>query len=142
MSTNDEKPTSEKATVTIDVEVPVESWIDWLTQSTDVFGRDYIGYWACGVQHEAALGWLIFEDEAGEFRGLDDVEPNHNEALAAWRAGEKLPTGWHKLDKEMAIKAYVIGVRTWGINWFEEKGDANTYDYVLQMAILGEERYA
>ncbi len=128
-----------QAKVEFDVGVPVESWIDWLTLSGDVFSRNYIGNWARGVEQDDALGWLVWEDDESHDH---DEEPDRDAAVAAWKASDSLPANWYRLDKAMAIKAYIVGVRTWGDNWFETKGDANTYDYVLQMAMLGEERYS
>lgn len=133
-----EKQTTEKATVMIEVDVPVEDWIDYLTKCTDIFGRDYIGYWARGVERRDDLGWLVWEDD--EHRAHDE-EPDRDAAISAWESGAALPIGWHRLDKAMAVKAFTEGVKRWGTRWFEDRGDANSYDYVLQMAMLGEERY-
>jgi hypothetical protein len=141
MATNsDDKQATEKVSATIEIEVPVETWIDFLTKSTDIFKHSYIGYWACGVKHHPERGWLVFEDCDGEYK--NKKEPNHDKAVKAWKAGEELPKRWFRLDKAMAIKAYVEGIKLWGIDWFDTKGDASTYDAALQHAMLGELRYS
>lgn len=132
--------TVQNVTATIDIDVPVESWIDWLTRCSDIFKPGYIGYWACGVKHHPDRGWLVFEDCDGEFRGKK--EPNHDAAVKAWKAGEALPARWYRLDREMTIKAYIEGVKMWGLEWFETKGDSATYDAAIQHAMLGELRYS
>ena len=133
-----------KATAEVEVNVPREDWIDYLTKEVDIFMRGYCGYWLRGVKRDEKLGWLVWEDDEIHSQG---EEPKLKAALAAWKAGKPLPQGepgcqrWYRLDEAAAVKAYVEGVKLWGVNWFEEKGDACTYDVAIQMALLGEIRY-
>jgi hypothetical protein len=124
-----------KTTVTYEVEVPEEDWIGFLTKYNDIFGRNYCGYWLRGVEHDAS--WLCWEDDE-EHRPGD--EPQRRKALAAWRAGTALPSGWHRLDRDTAVRAYHEGCKRWGADWFEN-GDGERYDVVIQLALLGEIKY-
>lgn len=133
---NDEtKP--DEITITITAKVDPE-WVKYCTQHSDLFSRDYCGYWLRGVEHDSEIGWLVWEDDE---KCPPGKEPHRKEAFAAWRTGEALPSNWFRLDKEAALRAWAEGVKACGIDWYED-GDANTYDYVIQMALLGEERYA
>jgi hypothetical protein len=121
--------------------ITIETSVDplWVKQcmSNDMFMTSYIGYWAYGTEYDEQLGWLVFEHAAAAF---DAPRKTPKTVLAAWQAGEKLPEGWHRLDKETITRAWAEGVKHSGVNWFED-GDANDYDVALQMAILGEVRY-
>lgn len=118
----------------IDVDTK-EEWIDYLTNYSDIFGYNYIGYWARGIDRNEK-GWLLYE-MYNEEHPSPEVE---KAALKAWHNETTLPPYFFVLDKKMAEKAYVEGVKKWGMDWYE-KADANYYDYTLQMAILGETRY-
>lgn len=124
---------TKNVTVTLDLKVPVESWIDMLTKHSDIFGTPYhCGYWLRGAEHDASLGWLCEEEE----------ESHVDAPIAAWRAGEELPKGWHRLDEAAAVKAFVEGVKLWGVDWMDgDHNDGHGYDTVVQMALLGEVRY-
>lgn len=112
-------------------------WIEFCVDNTDLFGRGYCGYWLRGVESTKARGRLVWEDDD---RHAPGEEPNRKEALRAWRKGEPLPKGWYRMDHAFALKAWGIGVLAFGEKWYDE-GDAPRYDYVIQMALLGEERY-
>jgi hypothetical protein len=137
-NTSTDKAGGIKLKVTVEIETTVDpQWIDYVVNCNDLFMRDYCGYWACGVEREADRGWLVFEED-------DDREaPKKVPAtvLKAWRAGEPLPKGWHRFDQEAAAKAWEHGVLRGGVDWYEN-GDANDYDAVMQLAVLGEIRYA
>jgi len=133
------------------VTVPREDWIDFLTTYSDILGHGYIGYWARGVTR-TKRGWLLWDFESDERplpgdcyfvdrmpRELEDK--HHAAALKAFKAGKDLPPHYYVLDEAAAIKAYKIGCERWGVTWFEEKGDGDTYDIVLQEAILGAHTY-
>jgi len=122
-------------TVTITVETTVDpEWVDLCTKYNDLFIHGYCGYWMRGYARTDKLGWLVRESDD------DDPEKAPAEVLKAWRAGEPLPQGWHRLDIDMARKAWVEGFKRDGQSWFEN-GDANTYDNAVQLAMLGEVRY-
>lgn len=127
---------SDAATVTITSTVD-PAWIDFCTKTTDIFMRSYCGYWLRGVEHDPALGCLVWEDDG---RHAQENEPQRKKALAAWRKGKPLPEGWYRLNREAAMRAWAVGVKWRGEKWYED-GDANAYDYVLQVTLLGEERY-
>jgi hypothetical protein len=113
-------------------------WIEFCTRDTDLFLRTYCGYWLRGVERDDALGWLVWEDDEKCAMGK---EPNRAKAVAAWRAGSALPDHWFRLNVDAAKRAWVEGVKWRGEKWYED-GDANAYDYVLQQALFGEQRYA
>jgi hypothetical protein len=111
-------------------------WIEFVTQFNDLFRSDHCGYWLRGVEH-GPQGWLAWEDDEQHPFGQ---EPEREAALTAWRQGSPLPHGWFRLDKELADKAWAIGVQKYGERWYDE-GDSTTYDVVIQLALLGEVRY-
>ena len=113
-------------------------WIEYCTQYNDLFMTSHSGYWMRGVERDNELGWLVYEiaDEDIPF----DKEPNNVEARQLWRAGKELPPGYFRLDKKMAIQAWLEGVRRYGEDWYENT-DALRDDVVIQLAMLGEVRY-
>jgi hypothetical protein len=123
--------------VTANFEVAIDpDWIEYLTVDPDIFGAA-CGYWLRGVERDAALGWLVWEDDNKCRHG---EEPNAAEAVAAWREGKPLPPHWFKLDKDAAIRAWIEGVKKWGVDWYDQV-DAEREDVVVQLALLGEIRY-
>jgi hypothetical protein len=137
--------------VTTKVTVPREDWIDFLTAYSDIFASGYIGYWARDVTR-TKRGWLLWDFESDERplpKGYDFVDrmdrtaedKHHAAAVRAFKDGLELPKHYYVLDEDAAIRAYKIGCEKWGTNWFEEKGDGDTYDIVLQIAILGSHTY-
>lgn len=139
-------PEVKPATLTVkgafDVEVPVENWIDYLTQHNDIFGTTYYcGYWMRSVEWNAEQGHLCFEHEDTYH---DGKEPNRAKAVKAWLDGPStpLPKGWYRLDGQMAIKAYIEAVKMWGVHWMDgDHNDGPGYDCAVQMAMLGEVKY-
>jgi hypothetical protein len=127
---------SEPITVTITSTVDPE-WIKFCTWETDLFSRNYCGYWLRGIECDKERGWLVWEDDERHAMGK---EPNLRAARKAWKEGAPLPKGYYRLDKAAAVKAWSIGVLGWGEKWHDE-GDAPRYDCVIQKALLGEERY-
>lgn len=130
------------ATLTMEIKIPQEDWVDYLTQDSEIFNSNYCGYWARGVDHDPYIGWLIWEDDEKRPHG---EEPNREEAIQAFREhNTTLPKNWFVLNKEMAVKAYLEGVKRWGQTWFDLGGDHNDsmgYDTVIQLALLGEVKY-
>lgn len=116
--------------VTIEIEVD-EGWIDFAIHSSDIFKRRCCGYWLYGVDRNDN-GWLCYVDDEGVPPPASAVPA----AITAWEAGEVLPTGFYRLDRQAAIEAFKQGVLWHGAEWYE-KGDADSYDYVIQMALLG-----
>lgn len=127
---------ADKITVSLEVVVDPE-WIDFCVQYNDLFMYGYCGYWLAGMEHDDT-GWLVYEYDIG---GDDNPYPidrkERADIVQAWQQGQPLPNRWYRLDKQAAILAYKHGVEKYGINWYDE-GDANTYDYVIQLALLGE----
>jgi hypothetical protein len=150
-SEKEEKDPVVKATMEIEVAVPRDNWIDYLTQFSDILGHDYIGYWARGAFRNKR-GWLLWEFEMDQrplpagVHYVDHLSAQsenklHATAIRAFKDGEALPPHYHALDEAAAIKAYLCGVEWKGVDWFDD-GDCDAYDYVLQQALLGEQRYA
>lgn len=123
----------------VEVNVPEEDWIEFVTSSRDIFQQNYCGYWLRGIKQDSELGWLVWEDDENHLYG---DEPNRQEAIRAWQLSKDLPERWFRLDREAAIKAYIAGCKRSGINWFTNPDvDANSYDVAIQLALLGEHRY-
>lgn len=126
--------------VELDVDIP-DDWIDLCTKNTDLFMQNYCGYWARGYQFD--WGWLVYEIEDKSFDF--EEEPGHKKALEYAQQYKTtplfpLPAGWYYLDQLAAKKAYIEGVKRWGLDWYKNS-DAEGYDVVVQMALLGEVRY-
>ena len=135
MNTAIKKQESETHTFLFTVQVD-PFWVEYLTQYNDVFNRGSAGYWLRGVER-SELGWLCWEDDEQHRHG---DEPDLEEALRAWVAGEPLPPHWFRLDRAAALRAWEEGVKRWGVDWYEQV-DADREDAVLQLALLGEMRY-
>ena len=129
------EPLKHAMTIFVDVE---PGWVDYLTRYTDIFHPHYAGYWLRGVDHHADLGWLCWELVDEESRPGE--EPNLDEAVRAWRAGEPLPERWYRLDRLAALHAWEEGVKKWGVDWYDQT-DSTREDVVVQLALLGEIRY-
>lgn len=131
----------EAATVSVTLDVKVDpDWTEFCCKYSDMFSTDHIGYWARGMVRDRKNeenGWLLFEHGGEEF---PDGEPNEAEAMRAWKAKEPLPPNYFRLDKAATEKAWAEGCKRYGVDWYEN-ADANTYDVVVQMALLGEVRY-
>jgi hypothetical protein len=130
----------------IEVEVDskhLDDWTKFVTCFDDIFASTYIGYWAYGMKRTDGLGWLVYE-HAGEgtsVRGAAGL-PEYPEVVRLWKQKRKLPPKWYRLDADAAKRAFVEGVKAWGADWYKDGNtDATRYDYVLQMVLLGEERY-
>lgn len=113
-------------------------WVDFLINYNDIFFHDYIGYWACGVQFRKGIGWLAYEQH-------DEMHPTYAQeraGLDAWDRDGELPEHFFAIDKAFAEKSYKKGVEKFGTNWYDRpESDANTYDYVVQTAALGDVVY-
>lgn len=108
--------------------------------NSDLFNRGYCGYWLYGVEFLTVDG----ESYTIAYEQADDDRPSESaqeEAVTCFEDKRPLPKGFHVLSKETAKKAYIEGVKRWGIDWYANNGDGNGYDYVVQMALLGEVRY-
>jgi hypothetical protein len=117
-----------------------EEYINDVALNVDQFRMQCSGYWARGVRFVKARGWLVWEDDESHLHG---EEPERAEAVRLWRLGadRTLPSGWYVWNREIAKEAYATGERLWGESWYEH-ADANSYDIVMQLALLGEVRYA
>jgi hypothetical protein len=146
-----------KVEVTVKMLVPGD-WIAMVALWPDILSTDHIGSWARGVARDEKLGRLIWEFEKDErleeMKGFcfigdlhKDVENQlHAEAIRAWRNGEVLPKNYHRLDKEMAVRAFALmaqsGRHDGGPDWYGSgKDDAITYSVAIQLALFGEIEY-
>lgn len=129
-----------KITITTEVEVPQE-WLDFCLHYNDLFRTDHCGYWAHGVKRDEKLGWLVYVDETGE-GGRPSAE-QVRDAAREWRSHfGPLPKGFYRLDEAAVAKAFEVGCKKFGIGWYEDGAtDALRYDYVIQVALLGEVVY-
>ena len=119
------------------IEVDVETrWPTYIMHHSDIFGSNTIGYWAFGVAHDEALGWLVYE-HGGE-QSPDDAECAR--VAGMWIRGESLPERWSRINRFLALRAWEEGVKKWGVDW-QDDTDSTREDIVLQLALLGELRY-
>lgn len=133
-----------QVTFTLTVDIP-DTWFEFVG-SSDLFFHSYCGYWMHGCAFDPALGWLACE--IGD-RGLPSDE-DEAAAHAMWQKSEtgmgpidELPDGWIRIDREVARRAYVEGVKQYGLGWYDApRTDANTYDRLIQMVVFGKQRYA
>lgn len=126
-------------TTMLEVEVPLE-WVKFVTDWLDGFASNVYGYWARGVLQEHD-SWLVWEDDEKCRHGK---EPNREVAVRAFHQTRNapLPPKWFRFDQALAIRAYVEGVKLWGLNWYNSpKTDAIRYDVAIQMALFGEVKY-
>lgn len=135
--------------VAFNIPVPQKGWIDFLTRGADIFGHDYIGHWSFGARPvDRDDLWLVIEHEV-----LDKLDDDAESGVSArdafvmevaliFGSGKKLPKGVHLLDAAVAAKAFAIGCLMWGVEWMNgPHNNADGYDGVLQLALLGEFRY-
>jgi hypothetical protein len=112
----------------------LEESIHWLTNG-DMFGTNYIGSWATRITVDSSyLDWLIAEKEEAS-PDLEDA------AIAAWKAEQSLPSGYYRLNRDVALSAIQYGIFRYGFGFVEGDADGNMVDEALQIAILGEKRY-
>lgn len=122
------------------VEVEVEVPRDWL--ELRVCARSYCGYFLREVEvSEDGYSWLAWEFD--EMPSNPRTNEPHADAIAAFYEGKPLPKHYHRIDENFMVKAFVEGVKLYGVGWYDDsRTDANTYDRVIQMALFGEQKYA
>lgn len=128
-----------KVNVSFEVEVD-KMWIDTCTKYNDIFMPSTSGYWMRGMEHSNKLGWLCYEFEYSRKAPqpyIVEASPEYKDIVKAWKAGEKLPDHWYRLNKETAIKAWAEGVKRYGVDWYQYT-DGTRDDVVIQMALLGD----
>ncbi len=133
--------TEETIDVTLKIPVPDE-FVDYLTSYDDLFRTGHSGYWAYGYgvddRRTGKPAWLVYEMSA------DEGVPTDEEAELAetqYQGGAGLPDHWFVLDREAALKVLAEGVKRFGVDFYEDS-DATTMDDAIQLALLGEIRYA
>ena len=130
-----------KMTVEVDIVVD-EEWINFVTMYNDIFRTDHCGYWLSGMDQEDDLGWLVYESgEDDENAQIAAQKPEYKKIVKDWKNGKLLPKKWFRLNRDAAIKAWIEGVKKYGVDWYENS-DAITYDNVIQLALLNEIKYA
>jgi hypothetical protein len=113
-----------------------QNWIEFVTRDSDLFLPQYCGYWMYGLDYNKQ-GWLAYEhNEAPLYQVLESPEY----LVVASSRKKKLPPRWFRLDKKVALQAWIEGVKLYGLKWFDN-ADALTYDVVMQMTLLKEVRY-
>lgn len=113
---------------------PREHWILFATHASDVFGYNYIGYWAQGFPVAPGV-FVVWESDEGPAHAADVM-------IARDKAERNQPLSgrWHRLDRAVAGRAYDLACARWGVGWYGE-ADAHHYDVALQLALLGEVTY-
>jgi len=123
---------------------------DFLLHHPDVFGTNYIGYWAYGIPlrdpNYRVSGWLVCEMH-------DEVRPTANEAIAIeahFKAtGERKfdYKGQHNFTVHLLDETAVIDIcKQLAIGNINSKGDPLDYDghsldYAIQVSLLGSQVY-
>ncbi len=136
-----DKTTKQVIQVVQEIEVP-EGFVDYLTTYQDIFYTNHCGYWCYGYGVDdrvtGSAAWLVYE--------LTDDEENPSdeeceEAAKLYATHKPLPEYWFALDNEGALKVLAEGVKRFGPDFYD-KSDASTMDEAIQLALLGEHRYA
>lgn len=132
-----------KATMEVEIPGPVfEEFVLFVFNCPDFLC--YIDHWAApvyenDVQCANEEGLLIVERDEVE----EDDETSIIKAVKAWRAKKKLPRYFHAITREVCLKAYLEGVRLYGVKWHEHPDcDMHTYDMAFQHALLPSNRWA
>ena len=128
----------------------VEQFVKNFILTVDVYCTSYCGYWLRGEGRIDSGRWLAVDmievcespSNGGEILDLSKVDERSKEVVQLYLNAMEVPEGWYALDQEIGEKAYAIGERRWGERWYPDKGDSNTYDVVLQEALLGEVKYS
>lgn len=132
-----------------------KAWMDEFVKdfvlNVDLYASCYCGYWLRGMGTIEDNSWLAADmleackDQTGKTSSmvvdLSEVDERSEEVARLALAGKPLPKGWYVINRAVGEKAYAIGERRWGENWYHDKGDSNTYDVVIQEALLGEVVY-
>ena len=89
-------------------------------------------------RHNDAIVIFAFHD--GDYDNfLEYARDNFKEVIKAFKAGQELPDDFYKIDREVALRAYLEGVQLLGWDWTNsEQADGSTYDEVLQLALGGD----
>lgn len=123
-------------TTTLSLVIP-QSWVDYVTRDTAVFGRPHqCGYWAYGAYHTPA-GWLVYVPAA---EGSRPSEEDTQAERRAWKGNHPAAPNWYRWDRAFALRAYVEGVRFFGEPKFSE-WDGPMADYAIQQALFGKQVY-
>jgi hypothetical protein len=106
--------------------------------SGDCAMQSCTGYWAYWAYFDEGV-WLIVDVETYGKR----VTPEYAEMLRGMHGrGEPLPSHVHLFDRDKAGEAFRQGIARWGVEWWGDRNhDATRDDLVIQLAVLGEERY-
>lgn len=119
-------------------------WVEFVTENVDIFMTDHCGYWLCGVMQKPGVGWIVRENDVDEFENLSRKEIHARDLAAGetFLATGKATLPYRLLDRKVASRAFTVGIKKWGADsWDDGEWDAGYYDYIIQMALLGEETY-
>ena len=107
-----------------------EIWVQYIISFPDIFMTSYCGYWMRQIAFKDGLGHLAREDE-GESKSSD------KKAAKEFHKNGSAIEGYFLIDRELAEKAWDIGIRRWGEDW-HENADSESYDIVMQEALFSD----
>lgn len=122
----------------------LDAFVNYFVLSVELFRDNYCGYWLrreAKLEIDGALAVLAAEVEDDSREGIKALDALSEKVTALALAKEPLPAGWFLIDRALGERAYAIGERRWGEDWFDDRGDADTYDVVIQVALLGKVTY-
>ncbi len=136
---NTKTPKQKLMQIKVDPKKDLEDFYHDVINDSDLFKQHRCGYWLYGVER-LAKGYLVWVDlEASTNK---PSEKQCKLALAAVKSRKKLPTNFYVLDKSFAKRAWIEGVKEWGERWYQSNNtDSDSYDYVVQCAIFGEQKF-
>ena len=116
-------------TLTID-EKKMQGWIHDVALNVDIFRYcRWLRHLDGG--NGLFLAWNVWED-SGKIPS--------KRSLSGWRKGKQIPPHVYVINEDVATRAYIEGVKRWGVDWYEHS-DGNSYDTIMQVALLGDELY-
>src|ERR1043165_4342177 len=128
--------------VAIELEIDGEAlakWEDFLFHYEDLFYQEYIGGWASLVDMDDQKGLLICEAESFD---PEEDRKKLKAAVKAWHKGKTLPFGFFVIDKEVALKSFIEGVKEKGMDWQDaDECDGLFMDWLIQKALFGSVQY-
>ena len=105
--------------------IALQDVVDFIINYSDVFGYDYIGYWACGLKRYDDKGWLMLTD-------TEDQDIDCDAVIKTYEDNGTLIEGSFFLGKKEALQA-AIKLRDIG-DW-----DANDIDVAIQKVVFNGE---
>ncbi len=128
----------------ISIDMP-SGWLEFCSNVDVISYNSYCGYWAeywidISENNSPSIKWLIYynPNNNDSIYPLTKVDSYQQAYKAASAGSRKMPEHWYLFDEEIAIKAYLEGVKKWGMDWYNDPNtDGRNYDTAIQLALFG-----